>query len=93
MAQKKREPTVMQAPLKMERMERRARTRSDLGVLFFDGLGDFVLEFLAGFFEFPHAATKTTGELRKLFGTEKQKHREEDEEPFLSARHAECEDV
>ena len=67
-------------------MGRRRRTqpgaKSDLGVLFLDGFGDFVLELLTGLFEFPHAAADAAGEFRKVFGSEEHEHRKEDQHQF-----------
>ncbi len=84
---------MMQAPLRERKLERRARTRLDLGVLFLHGLADFVVEFLPGFFEFTHTAAETAGEFREFFGSEEKEDSDENKHPFLSARHAECEDV
>lgn len=83
----------MQAPLGKRKRKRRARTWLDLGILFLYGLADFVVEFLPGFFEFTHAAAEAAGEFGKLLGAEEEEDGDEDEKPFLSARHAECEDV
>lgn len=86
----------MQTPLKSKIMEREMRTvslhlrialRLDRRLL--HRFGDFVLEFLTGLLELTHAATETAGKFRELLGSKKKKNRKEDQEPFLSAGHAE----
>ncbi len=83
----------MQAPLRNPGRERRARTELDFRVFFLHRLADLVIKFLAGFFELTHAAAEAAGEFRKFFGSEDQQDKQEDQNPFLSARHADCEDV
>lgn len=82
----------MQAPRKSRSAGRGTRTMSDLGVFFFHRFTDFVFEFLAGFFEFPHAATEAAGEFRELLGSKKQKNRQEDQHQFLRAESHDCEE-
>ena len=84
---------MMQAPLRKLDRQRSARTELDLRVFFLHRLADLVIEFLAGFLELTHAAAETAGEFREFFGSEDQQHKKEDQNPFLSARHADCEDV
>jgi hypothetical protein len=67
----------------MER-QRMGRAASDL-LFLVDRLVDFVIEFLAGFFEFTHAAAETAGEFRQLLGAEEQEHDDEDDHHLLAA--------
>ena len=91
----------MQTPLKTEKMERTLRTaflNLGIGLRLLNGgllhrLGNFVLEFLTGFLELTHAATETTGKFREFLSTKKKEDCEEDQEPFLSARHTEGENM
>jgi hypothetical protein len=50
--------------------------------------GDFVLEFIAGFFEFAHAFADASREIGKFFRSEKEKDDEEDKDHFLGTEGA-----
>ena len=76
----------MQAPLKTRRVRRRARTPSNLGILFLDGLGDLVLEFLAGLFELTHALAESAGKFREFLRSKEEQNGEENQKDLLRTK-------